>query len=196
MTGKSLKRNAFVRPLLLTGLCGAFILCDTALYAQADTSSEKKTERRSRAKGAKGAKGEEARKEYDAQQLLNKGLEYLEQKQEERGIKAISQISQQYPDTKADVKAEVALANYYIEKKQFDLAIRLSEDSEQEDPEIQLKCLQIGICHYSSASKSGFYFAPSGGQQVPRKRLRERGVLLYRPLPFQHVALDAGRGRA
>lgn len=90
--------------------------------------------------------------EYDAQAMLKKGIEYLEMKQEERGVKTITQVTLQYPESKAAFQAEVVLGNYYIEKRQYDLAVkRLQKVAQHEDPEIQAEALyKIGICYFNS----------------------------------------------
>lgn len=93
------------------------------------------------------------KKEYEANNMLNKGMELLEAKQEDRGIKMISQISQQYPDTKAVIKAELVLGNYFIDKKQYDQAVKhLLKVKDVEDEEIQAETLyKIGICYYNQS---------------------------------------------
>lgn len=140
------RSKSFARFFLCAVLFGSY-----ALLAQDVNAQNKKPKVAKKAKGGKDA-GSDANTEYDAQALLKKGIEYLDLKQEERGIKTITQVTLQYPDSNAAFKAEVVLGNYYIEKKQYDLAIkRLQKVAQNEDPDIQAEALyKIGICYFNS----------------------------------------------
>ncbi len=142
--------NVWRKQLAAMALCSCIFGAFTAssLLAQ-EKGADKPAKQSARSKRA--AKAGVDKTEYEANNMLNKGMELLEAKQEERGIKAITQIGQQYPDTKAAIKAEVVLGNYFIEKKQFDQALKhLLKVQNVEDPEIQCETLyKIGICHYN-----------------------------------------------
>lgn len=143
-------KKLLLRLLTLSVFCSAFLVYNELDAQDSPAKNEKKT-RRVR-KGA-GAASEDAAAEINAQRLLNKGIEYLENGREETGIKTITQIAQQYPKTKAVIKADLVLGNHYLEKKQYDLAIkRLQKTAIVEDPEIQAESLyKIGICYYNSS---------------------------------------------
>ena len=145
MMKKLSRTNLFLRLFALSVFCGAILL---PAELEAQEAGKTKTTKRSKKKRETSP---DAQMEYNAQFMLNKGIEYLEAKQDERGIKMISQVGQQYPESKAAVKADLVLGNYYIEKKQYDLAIkRLLKTAESEDPEIQAESLyKAGICYYN-----------------------------------------------
>ncbi len=134
-------RQGLLAAVFCTGFFGAALMPE--LYAQAE-KTEKKSSRRAR-------KATGDHKELEANRLLNQGIDLLEAKQEERGVKTLTQIAQQYPDTKAVIKAELVLSDYYIEKKQFDNAVKhLLKILKEEDEEIQADALyKIGICYYN-----------------------------------------------
>lgn len=130
---------------MAVALCGLFFPAVVDAQQGTTAPTSRTTSRRSAAAGDRS-------KEHAAQSILNKGIEYLQNNQEQQGIKTISQIAQQYPETKAAIKADVVLADYYIEKKQFDLAIRrLQKLVNVEDEELQAEVIyKIGVSHYSS----------------------------------------------
>src|SRR6185295_13369663 len=66
---------------------------------------------------------EDAKMEYRANDMFNKGVELLEQKQEERGIKMVQSVAQLFPKSKARFKAYLTLGKLYNDKGQHDLAI-------------------------------------------------------------------------
>jgi len=144
-----IRANVWRNRLAAAAVCSVLLggMTSAPLFAQAKAPAQ--DEKSPKAKRTK--KSDANHKEYEANSILTKGIELLEAKQEERGIKAISQISQQYPDTKAAIKAELVLGNYFIEKKQFDQAVkRLVKIINAEDPEIQAEALyKIGICYYN-----------------------------------------------
>jgi len=132
---------AAVCTMLLGGMTSAPLFAQAKAPAKAEKTSKKK----------RAGKSDANHKEYEANSLLTKGMELLEAKQEERGIKTITQIAQQYPDTKAATQAELVLGNYFIEKKQFDQAVKhLVKIINVDNPEIQAEALyKIGICYYN-----------------------------------------------
>ncbi len=97
---------------------------------------------------------EEARLEFKATDMLNKGLELLELKQEERAVKMIASVPQMFPKSKARFKAYLELGKYYITRGSFDLAIKQFEHlNESENPDEQAEGLyQTGICYYNQNS--------------------------------------------
>ncbi len=146
---KNMHRSGLLaRFLLCAVLFGSFAVIPDSADAQDKASANRKAKRPKKGKGG----GGDANAEYDAQAMLKKGMEYLDLKQDERGIKTITQVTLQYPDSTAAFKAEVILGNYYIEKKQYDLAVkRLQKVAQHEDPSIQAEALyKMGICYFNS----------------------------------------------
>lgn len=95
---------------------------------------------------------EDARMEYKANDMINKGMELLDGKQEERGLKLISSVPQMFPRSKARFKAYLALGKQYVKTRRFDLATKQFDYlAESEDPDQQAEGLyQTGICFYST----------------------------------------------
>lgn len=133
-------------------LCSLFLgTAEPVLFAQAKPAAAAGQKAAAGKTSRRAGKSDADHKEYEANSLLTKGVELLEAKQEERGIKTISQIAQQYPDTKAAVKAELVLGNYFIEKKQYDSAVKhLLKILNAEDLEVQAEAVyKVGICYYN-----------------------------------------------
>ena len=88
--------------------------------------------------------------EYRAADMLNKGMELLEAKQEERGVKLIASVPQMFPKSKARFKAYLALGKHYAERRNFELAIKQFEHlADSDDADQQAEGLyQVGICYY------------------------------------------------
>src|SRR4051794_969194 len=76
---------------------------------------------------AAGTPTEDSKLEFKANDMLNKGVELVEQKQEERGIKMIQSVPTMFPKSKARFKAYLALGRLFMAKGQFDQAIRQYE---------------------------------------------------------------------
>lgn len=93
---------------------------------------------------------DDARTDYKANDMLNKGMELLEAKQTERAVKLISSVPEMFPKSKVRFRAYLALGQHLRSVRQFDLAIRqYAKLAESDDPEEQAEGLyQIGICHY------------------------------------------------
>ncbi|MBO5959035.1 MAG: tetratricopeptide repeat protein, partial [Lentisphaeria bacterium] len=138
-----LSSNVWRTGFLATALC-TLVLGSAVTAADAPKKDENAPQR---------ARAGADHKELEASRILTRGIELLEAKQEERGVKTLAQITQQYPDTKAAIKAELVLSEYFIEKKQFDEAIKhLLKVQKVEDEEIQADALyKIGICYYNQS---------------------------------------------
>jgi tetratricopeptide (TPR) repeat protein len=97
---------------------------------------------------------EDSKLEYKANDMLNKGVELVEQKQEERGIKMIQSVPTMFPKSKARFKAFLALGRIFMSKGQFDQAIRQYEHmSESDVADEQAEGLyQTGIGYYNLAN--------------------------------------------
>jgi TolA-binding protein len=91
-----------------------------------------------------------AKLEYKANDMIDKGLEFLEMKQEERGMKLISSVPQMFPQSKARFRAHLELGKYHVEKRRYELAVKQFQRlSESETPdEIAEGLYRTGICYY------------------------------------------------
>jgi tetratricopeptide (TPR) repeat protein len=141
-----------VRPKFATLLLGLSLLL---LLPELSAQREARRARR----GAAGAErptaandtDSEGAMDYRANEMLKRGLEFIEEKQEDRGLKLIASIPQMYPKSKVRFKAHLALGDYYMSKNQYELALKKFTEAEKEDDdEIKAESLyKIGICHYS-----------------------------------------------
>ncbi len=95
---------------------------------------------------------EEAKMDFQANDMLKKGIELLEQKQDERALKLISSVPRMFPGSKVRFQAYLTLGKYYAEKRNFDLAVKQFQQlDDSEDSELRAEGLyQTGICYYYS----------------------------------------------
>ncbi len=100
---------------------------------------------------AKGDPAEEAKMEYRAADMLKRGIELLELKQEERALKLISSVPRMFPSSKARFKAYLALGQHHMDKRNYELAVKQFRNlADSEDPDQQADALyHEGICHYN-----------------------------------------------
>ena len=100
---------------------------------------------------AKGDPAEDAKTEYRAADMLKRGTELLEMKQEERALKLISSVPRMFPSAKARFKAYLVLGQHYVDKRNYELAIKQFRYlADSEDAEQQAEALyQEGICYYN-----------------------------------------------
>jgi tetratricopeptide (TPR) repeat protein len=94
---------------------------------------------------------EEAKMEYKANDMINKGLERLKMKQEDAGLKLISSVPEMFPKSQARFRAYLEIGRYHMEKRAFELAIKqFSYLADAEDPDQAAEGLYLtGICYYS-----------------------------------------------
>jgi len=94
---------------------------------------------------------EDSRTEYKAADMINRGLELIQQKQEERGLKLIKSVPENFPKAETRFKAYLAVGDFYVSKREYSLALKqyvLCDDAEDED--VQAEGLyRAGICHYN-----------------------------------------------
>ena len=87
------------------------------------------------------ASAEDAKTDYKANDLLNKGLELLDQpQQEERAIRLLQSVSQLFPKSKIRFKSYLALGQHYVKKRNYDLAVKQFEQlsaSENQDEQAE-----------------------------------------------------------
>ena len=97
--------------------------------------------------------------EYRANDMLAKGLELLEAKEEDRGLKMIQTVPQMFPKAKARFRAHLAIGKYQVAKHQYDLAAKaFGQLAESEDPEERAEGLyQAGICKYQRGNFDGAF---------------------------------------
>jgi TolA-binding protein len=99
------------------------------------------------------ASSEDIQAERKANDLYNKGVELLANSStEEQGIKRLQSVPQLYPKSKVRFKAWMALGRLYIDKRNYDLAIKqFAQIEASEDGEELAEALyRTGICHFSS----------------------------------------------
>jgi len=122
-----------------------WLVC-VAVVAASAVPGEALAQRRRRRAGA----SPDAQMEYKAKQMLNRGLELMEMKQEERAIKLISSVPQMFPKAKARFRAHLLLGEHHIRQGEFDRAIKQFRPvKESEEADQQANALyQTGICHY------------------------------------------------
>jgi len=105
----------------------------------------------SRRSSRKREMSEDAKMEYKANDMLRRGTELLEMKQEERGLKLISSVPRMFPKSESRFKAWLVLGRYHMDKRNFELAIKqFRQLSESEDEDQRAEALyEIGICYYN-----------------------------------------------
>ena len=132
--------------LPLVGSLGLLVLTATLAWSQ-----DKPADPATNAPANSAEPSEESKMEYKANDMLQKGLELLEMKQEERGLKMIQSVPDLFPKAKARFQAYLLVAKFYMDSREFELAIKqLAHLSESEDPGEQAEGLyQMGICYYS-----------------------------------------------
>jgi TolA-binding protein len=139
------------RPMKLPAVLAAMVLLAAAMcaaLAPAQTPPAPKD-----ANAREGA-SEESKMEYRANAMINNGVELLESKQVERGMKLIQSVPEMFPRSQARFKAYLLIAKEYSKTRQFELAIKqLAHLSESETPDEQAEGLyQTGICYYDLGS--------------------------------------------
>ena len=110
-------------------------------------------------KASADADDDQRKMEYRANDMLNKGLELLEAKQEERGLKLIQAVPQMFPKAKARFRAFLAVGKYQLGKHQYELAVKpFGQLVESDDPEERAEGLyQMGICKYERGNFDGAF---------------------------------------
>ncbi len=93
---------------------------------------------------------DEAKMDFQANDLLKKGLELLDEKQDERALKLISSVPRMFPNSKVRFQAYMALGKYYLDKRNYEMAImQFQQLDNSDDEEVQAEGLyQTGICYY------------------------------------------------
>jgi TolA-binding protein len=102
-------------------------------------------------KGAAPASNDDPKVDFKANDMLNKGLELLEQpQQEDRAIKLLQSVPQLFPKSKVRFKAYLALGQHYIKKRNYELAAKQFEQlgsSENQDEQAE-GLYRLGMSHY------------------------------------------------
>jgi TolA-binding protein len=102
-------------------------------------------------KGGAAAANDDPKADFKANDMLNKGLELLEQpQQEDRAIKLLQSVPQLFPKSKVRFKAYLALGQHYIKKRNYELAAKQFEQlGASESPDEQAEGLyRLGMSHY------------------------------------------------
>lgn len=97
-----------------------------------------------------GGASPEARMNYKAKKMLDRGLELLEQKQEERAVKLIASVPRMFPKADVRFRAYLTLGEHYLRKGRYDIAIRQFREVREspEDDDKANALYSIGICYY------------------------------------------------
>ena len=99
--------------------CPAFLLCLACLLGLgASTVAEGAVRRSRRGRRRRGA-SEDATRDYKANDMLNRGVELLGVKQEERGLKLVSSVPRMFPTSPVRFKAYLCLGKYHADKRRF-----------------------------------------------------------------------------
>ncbi|MCY3022775.1 MAG: tetratricopeptide repeat protein [Planctomycetota bacterium] len=94
---------------------------------------------------------DDAKMDYKANDILNKGVELLDQPQnEERAIKLLQSVPQLFPKSKVRFKAYLTLGQHLMKKRSYELAIKQFEQlGTSENPDEQAEGLyRLGVCHF------------------------------------------------
>lgn len=98
---------------------------------------------------------DDAQTDMQAEKMLQKGRALLEERQEERGIKIIAAVPLTFPKSPVRFKAVLLMANHYIGKNDFQLAIKTLGtvlDSKEAGPDELAEALyRVGIAYYGLA---------------------------------------------
>jgi TolA-binding protein len=97
-----------------------------------------------------GQLSEEAKADYKAYQMLIRGQELLDQKQEDAGVKLITSIPRMFPKSKIRYQSYLVLGKHYVVTRNYELALKqFRQVEESEDPEEQAESIyQTGICYF------------------------------------------------
>ena len=97
--------------------------------------------------------------EYRANDMLAKGLELLEAKEEDRGLKMIANGAADVSQGQGPLPRHLAIGKYQMGKHQYDLAAKaFGQLAESEDPEERAEGLyQAGICKYERGNFDGAF---------------------------------------
>lgn len=88
--------------------------------------------------------------EFKAASMVRRGVELMNAGQDERGLKLLLSVPQNYPKSKARFDAWLNLGKYYIKKNDLPKAINvltLVKDTRDDQQEAEA-IYQLGICHY------------------------------------------------
>jgi TolA-binding protein len=106
--------------------------------------------RRRRGKAKKGPQTEADKLDFKANDMLNRGLAYLKQKQDEQGVKLITDVPRLFPKSKIRFKAWLALGNHFVDRREFERAIKnlkLVEKSEVAEEKAEA-LYRMGIANF------------------------------------------------
>ncbi|MFW5682478.1 MAG: tetratricopeptide repeat protein [Phycisphaeraceae bacterium] len=95
-----------------------------------------------------------AQMEFQAKQMVDRGVELLEQAQADRGEKVLRSVPRMFPKARARFEAHLVLGKHLLENNELDLAAKQFEAArESEDDDEKAQALyQLGICHYEQSN--------------------------------------------
>lgn len=130
-------RNATIGSNVLTcGLVVGMVLAACAAPAPAQKASK--------------AEAARALQDVKAKKMLDRGLELLENKQDERAVKLLTSLPRLFPKSPVRFKAYMALGKHYVEKGEHERAIsQFNGVKNCEDADMKADSLyQTGICYF------------------------------------------------
>ena len=125
--------------------CGLVVLAALLSCSDAVAASRRRSRR------SKGMT-EQGKMDYKANDVLNRGVELLGMKQEDRALKLISSVPRMFPKSKIRFKAYLVVGQHHMKKRRYDLAIkqfRHLEESEDVDQKAE-GLYQVGVCYYNT----------------------------------------------
>ena len=105
---------------------------------------------------------EDGKMDFKANDLLNKGVELLDQPQnEERAVKLLQSVPQLFPRSKVRFKAYLALGQHLAKKRNFDLAVKQLEQLEASDDQDQQAegLYRLGVCYFQMSNYDKAFMA-------------------------------------
>ena len=101
--------------------------------------------------GGCGLKQRKSLNELSPEELLEIGLERLEDSEHDRAVRVFQAIKDRYPYSKSVITAELKMAESYFMRKDFDSALDVYDDFERlhpKDSNIPYVIYRKGMCHF------------------------------------------------
>jgi len=101
--------------------------------------------------GGCGLKQRKSLNELGPEELLEIGLERLEDSEHDRAVRVFQAIKDRYPYSKSVITAELKMAESYLMRKDFDSALDVYDDFERlhpKDSNIPYVIYRKGMCHF------------------------------------------------
>ena len=98
-----------------------------------------------------GARKKKSGVDYKANDMLSRGLDFINQGEKDRGLELIKSIPQQYPSSPVKFRAYQALGKIFLDKKDYTQAVKFFKlAAASADEEVQAEAFyQSGICYFN-----------------------------------------------